>query len=56
MNSTQRHLARFPHARKSTLEILTKRDATTERLKAEIAAARRRKLFARLLSWVWRRG
>lgn len=56
MNSAQRHLTRFPHARKSTLETLSQRDATTERLKAEIAAARRKKFFARILSWVWRRG
>lgn len=54
MNSAHRHLTRFPHARKSTLETLSKRDQTTERLKKEIAASRRRKVLS-WLTWIWRR-
>ncbi len=54
MKSAQLHLRKFPHARKSTLAILEKRDETTARLKAEIAAVRWRKRLS-WLSWIWRR-
>ena len=55
MNSVQRHLTRFPKARRETIEFLNKRDQTLQQLKAEISATRRRKFFERLLYWMWRR-
>jgi hypothetical protein len=63
MNSAHRHLTRYPHCRRSTLDYLEKRAETTERLKKEIAAARRERnrLFEIVKrtglwpSWIWRR-
>lgn len=40
MNTADRYSIKFPNARASTLAYLRKRDATTAKLQAEIAAAR----------------
>ncbi|HEY0125003.1 MAG TPA: hypothetical protein VGC14_25215 [Rhizobium sp.] len=55
MNSAHLHRQKYPGARPTTLAYLEKRDETTARLRAEIAAMRRKNFFDRVLSWVWGR-
>ena len=43
------HLTRYPQARSSTVAYLIAREQKTEQLRKEIAARRRRELFARFL-------
>jgi hypothetical protein len=45
-----KHLAKFPHARPSTVAYLIKRDTVTEQLRREIAQSRPRPWWA-----FWRR-
>lgn len=55
-DAIRKHLLKYPHARSTSLAYQQMKAEKTAQLQAEIAAARRRKFFARLLSWIWRRG
>lgn len=57
MTSIERHLAKFPKARPSTLRLKAKQESVHEQLRREIRAQKRRQFlraFTALPSWVWR--
>ena len=55
-DAIRKHLLKYPHARSTTLAYQQMKAERTAQLQAEIAAARRKRFFSRILSWVWRRG
>jgi SOS response regulatory protein OraA/RecX len=42
-DTVSRHITRFPNARPSTIQYLTKRDETTQRLRQELGMQKSRK-------------
>lgn len=54
MTSIERHLAKFPKARPSTLLQKKKQESVHEQLRREIKAQKRQKLLRLWPSWVWR--
>jgi len=54
MTSIERHLAKFPKARPSTLRLKAKQESVHEQLRREIKAQKRQKLLRLWPSWVWR--
>jgi len=54
MTSIERHLAKIPKARPSTLHLLKKQESVHEQLRREIKAQKRRQLLRLWPSWVWR--
>lgn len=46
---------RYPHARRSTIQRLTRQDATTAALMADVRRMKRQKQLERIKRWFWRR-
>ncbi len=56
-STPEEHLKHFPKARKSTLALIPKRNATTEALRNKTRLDREPKpnAFIRILAWMWRK-
>lgn len=55
-DAIRKHLLKYPHARSTSLAYQQMKADRLAELNAYNRSRRWRRLFARILSWVWRRG